>query len=91
MDPSAADRIRAHLASVERLRTQARDAGLDAAVSTIKRLQAQRFRGTYADVLNHPEQGRAARFFLDELYGDHDFRQRDAQFARIAAAIIAAG
>ena len=28
---------------------------------------------------------RAARFFLDELYSDADFAQRDAQFARIAA------
>lgn len=87
MELSAADRIRDHLASVERLRIQARDAGLDAAVSRIKRLQAQRFRGTYADVLQHPAQGLAARFFLDELYGDHDFHQRDTQFARIAGAI----
>jgi hypothetical protein len=87
MEPSAADRIRDHLASVNRLRSQARDAGLNAAVSTIKRLQARRFRGTYADVLRHPAQGPAARFFLDELYGDHDFQRRDAQFARIAGAI----
>lgn len=87
MEPSAADRIRAHLSSVERLRTQARDEGLDSAVSTVKRLQSRRFRGTYADVLEHPVQGLAARFFLDELYGDHDFHHRDAQFARIAGAI----
>lgn len=84
---SAADRIRAHLATVEALRTQARSDGVNAAVSTVKRLQAQRFRGTYADVLKLPVQGAAARFFLNELYGDHDFRQRDAQFGRIAAAI----
>jgi hypothetical protein len=87
MDTSAANRIRAHLTTVERLRAQTLDAGQDAAVSTIKRLQEQRFRGTYADVLRHPTQGPAARFFLDELYGDHDFRERDAQFARIATAI----
>jgi hypothetical protein len=87
MEASAADRIRAHLANVDTLRTQARSEGLDAAVSEVKRLQARRFRGTYADVLAHPVQGPAAQFFLDELYGDHDFRQRDAQFGRIAAAI----
>lgn len=87
MPASAADRIRAHLATVDTLRHQARVDGLDAAVSTVKRLQAGRFRGTYADVLAQPLQGPAARFFLDELYGDHDFRQRDAQFGRIAAAI----
>lgn len=87
MPSSAADRIRAHLDAVEALRGQARSGGIDAAVSTIKRLQARRFRGTYADMLSHPVQGPAARFFLDELYGDHDFRQRDAQFGRIASAI----
>ncbi|MDQ7743779.1 FFLEELY motif protein [Hydrogenophaga pseudoflava] len=87
MEASAADRIRAHLAAVDTLRSRARSAGLDAAVSTVKRLQAQRFRGTYADVLAHRAQGPAARFFLDELYGDHDFGQRDAQFGRIAGAI----
>lgn len=83
----AADRIRAHLATVDALRTQARSDGINAAVSAIKRLQAQRFQGTYADVLAHRVQGAAARFFLDELYGDHDFCQRDAQFGRIAGAI----
>jgi hypothetical protein len=87
MSSSAADRIRAHLVAVDTLRRQARSDGIDAAVSTVKRLQARRFRGTYADMLSHPVQGPAARFFLDELYGDHDFRQRDAQFGRIAGAI----
>ena len=29
----------------------------------------------------------AARFFLDELYSDKDYADRDAQFARIAGAI----
>jgi hypothetical protein len=29
----------------------------------------------------------ATRFFLEELYGDKDYAQRDAQFARIAPAI----
>lgn len=84
---SAADRIRAHLATVDALRTQASSKGIHTAVSEVKRLQAQRFQGTYADVLAHRVQGSAARFFLDELYGDHDFRQRDAQFGRIAGAI----
>lgn len=87
MEASAADRIRSHLATVDTLRSQARNAGLEAAVSAIKGLQARRFRGTYADVLAHPVQAPAARFFLDELYGDHDFGERDAQFGRIAGAI----
>ena len=37
--------------------------------------------------LADPRHAAATAFFLDELYGEHDFAQRDAQFARIASAI----
>lgn len=84
---SAADRIRTHLERVNQLRLQASTAGLDRAVNEVKRLQAQRFRATYADFLQHPVYAPATRFFLEELYGVHDFAQRDAQFARIAGAL----
>lgn len=87
MSDHTADRIRAQLAAVSALREQARDEGLNAAVSSVKCLQARRFRGTYADFLIDPVQGQATRFFLDELYGDHDFAGRDAQFGRIAGAL----
>lgn len=83
----AADRIRAQLATVSALREQAAGEGLAAAVSAVKRWQARRFRASYADVLGDRVQGPAARFFLEELYGDHDFAERDAQFGRIAGAI----
>ncbi|WP_374412847.1 hypothetical protein [Hydrogenophaga sp.] len=83
----AADRIRAQLALVQALRDEARSEGLAEAVRAVKRLQARRFRATYADALADPVQGPAARFFLEELYGDHDFVERDAQFGRIAGAI----
>jgi len=56
-------------------------------VGAIKRLQAQRFRATYADLLASSSHGPAARFFLEELYGDRDFSERDAQFGQIAGAI----
>ena len=85
--PSAADRIRTHLDRVAQLRQQARSAGLDRAVDDVKRLQAQRFRATYADFLKHPAYAPATHFFLEELYGVHDFALRDAQFARIAGAL----
>lgn len=84
---SAADLIRTHLARVSQLRAQAQAEGLHTAVGTIKQLQARRFRGTYADFLEHPRYAPATRFFLDELYGVHDFARRDAQFARIAGAL----
>jgi hypothetical protein len=84
---SASDLIRSHLARVSQLRAQAQAEGLQTAVDEIKHLQARRFRGTYADFLEHPRYAPATRFFLNELYGVHDFARRDAQFARIAGAL----
>jgi hypothetical protein len=84
---SASDLIRTHIARVGDLRAQARATGLQSAVEEIKELQARRFRATYADFLAHPRYSPATRFFLDELYGVHDFARRDAQFARIAGAL----
>lgn len=84
----AAHTIRESIGRVVALRDAARaDPALGAAVQAIKRLQAQRFAGTYADLLEQSSYCGATRFFLDELYGDQDFSQRDAQFARIADAL----
>jgi hypothetical protein len=84
----AARRIRDAVARVSRLRTQfeARPM-LGDAVVTVKRLQSRRFAGTYADLLQSGPYAQASRFFLEELYSDNDFAERDAQFARIAPAI----
>ena len=60
---------------------------LGAAVSAVKRLQALRFRRCYADLMASKDFGPAARFFLEELYGDADYAQRDQQFARIAGTL----
>lgn len=81
----AAQRIRASMSAVAALRSD-RDADrpLDGAVLTVKRFQARRFQGTYADLLAGPPYQDAAHFFLEELYGDKDYAERDAQFARIA-------
>lgn len=83
----AANRIREELQKVVHLREQAHSGALVAAVHDIKQLQARRFRGTYSDFLADPRHAAATRFFLEELYGEHDFAQRDAQFGRIAGAI----
>jgi hypothetical protein len=87
--PPAADTLRNHLAEVERLRQAAFTAPpqLQAALAAVRSVQVKRFHFTYADFLASPRHGQAARFFLNELYGSHDYRQRDAQFARIAGAI----
>lgn len=84
----AASKIRDAVAEVTTLRHERNnDPELAAAVVAVKRLQAQRFAGTYADMLSGGPYAGATRFFLDELYSDKDFAERDAQFARIAGAM----
>jgi hypothetical protein len=83
----AADQIRLQLQRVSHLRDQAQSAGLASAVHEVKQLQARRFRATYSDFLQSPRHAAATRFFLEELYGEHNFTERDAQFGRIAGAI----
>ncbi|MBC5763386.1 FFLEELY motif protein [Ramlibacter albus] len=84
----AAQRIRKAVAEVAHLREVGHDeTTLRAAVIDVKRLQARRFAGTYADMLGGGAFRAPARFFLDELYSDKDYAERDAQFARIAGAI----
>ena len=86
---TAADTMRDHLAQVEQLRQSAFNAppALREALAAVRLVQVRRFHFTYADFLASPRHGQAARFFLTELYGSHDYSQRDAQFARIAGAI----
>ena len=61
--------------------------GLTKAISDIKHLQARRFKGTYSDLLQTKQYAPAAQFFLDELYSDKDYSERDGQFSRIAGAL----
>lgn len=84
----AAETIRRAVAEVSQLR-QACDADLHLAnaVRMVKAVQARRFSGTYSDLLAPGPYAAAARFFLEELYSDRDYAERDAQFARIAGAI----
>lgn len=85
---NTAQTIRQAVADVERLREESRELpDIGAGVTLLKRFQARRFAGNYADLLASRSSGAAARFFLEELYGDRDFRDRDAQFARIAGAV----
>lgn len=84
----AADRIRRAVAQVNQIRehsTTHPDTG--AALRQVKALQGARFSATYQDLLASPVYRKAALFFLEELYGDRDFRERDDQFGRIAGAL----
>lgn len=83
--PAAA--IRANLERVAALRARASAQGEAGAVAQIKRWQALRFEHSYADFSAAPVSRPAVRFFLEELYGEHDFSQRDEQFGRIASAL----
>ena len=85
---NTAQTIRNAVAQVERLREESRSVpDIGVAVVRLKRFQAWRFSGTYADLLASPAYGAAARFCLEELYSERDYGERDAQFARIAGAV----
>lgn len=83
------NKILGHLATVasERANRDA-DAALAARVLALKSYQQRRFAQTYADLLQTPRYGPAARFFLEELYGPRDYRERDAQFARVVPTMV---
>jgi hypothetical protein len=67
---------------------RAGDAALAQRVLALKAYQQRRFSLTYADLLAAPRYEAVARFFLDELYGPHDFTERDAQLARVVPTLV---
>jgi len=84
MDESSAESLLKELRAVEAERARrTADPALGARVRALKAWQQRRFADTYADLLAHPRYEAATRFFLRELYGPDDYRQRDAQFARV--------
>jgi len=84
----AAQKIRSAVWQVEQLRQAgAQTPGLESAVTTVKHFQSTRFAGTYSDLLAGDRYAAAARFFLEELYSDKDYAERDSQFSRIAGAM----
>ena len=84
----ASTRIREALAQVSELRGMAlHNPALSSAVSEVKAIQARRFADTYQDMLASPVYSGCATFFLEELYSERDYSRRDAQFAKVAAAI----
>jgi hypothetical protein len=87
MDASA-QQIHDALQAVAQLRQQhAADPLLARAGAAVKRFQARRFQATYSDLLHSSRYKTAAAFFLQELYSDKDYAERDQQFARIASTI----
>lgn len=55
----------------------------------LKAWQAGRLAATYADLMADARYHAAAQFFLEELYGTHDFTRRDAELARVLPTLVA--
>lgn len=84
MDELSAESLLKELRAVDAERARrAADPALEARVQALKHFQQRRFAQTYTDLLANPRYEAATRFFLHELYGPDDYRQRDAQFARV--------
>ena len=58
-------------------------AGVERELGILQRWQSARLTRTYADLLASSRYRPAAEFFLDELYGGRDLRQRERDLARI--------
>ncbi|MDR7335475.1 FFLEELY motif protein [Roseateles asaccharophilus] len=88
MQAPSAESLLNELRAVDAERARrAADPELDERVQALKTWQQRRFAHTYADLLATPRYEAATRFFLHELYGPGDYRQRDAQFARVIPAL----
>ena len=83
-----ADSIRTAIAEVASLReSDANRPELARALGEVKSLQAARFESSYSDLLATTVYGPATRFFLEDLYGNVDFGDRDHQFSRISGSL----
>ena len=79
-----ANELRQHLHAAKALRRMANDAPEAARKRLILReWQAARLSRTYPDLLTSERFGKAAHFFLSDLYGPKDFSSRDEEVERI--------
>jgi hypothetical protein len=61
----------------------ARDQRTLLGVQALQHWQAQRLQSTYADFAAEPRYRAAIEFFLQDLYGPHDFTQRDRDLRKV--------
>jgi hypothetical protein len=79
-----ANELRQHLHAAKALRRMANDAPEAARRRLLLReWQAARLSRTYPDLLTSERFGKAAHFFLSDLYGPKDFSSRDEEVERI--------
>jgi hypothetical protein len=63
--------------------TIARDQRTLVGIQSFQHWHAQRLQRTYADYAAEPRYRAAIEFFLQDLYGPHDFAQRDRQLRKV--------
>lgn len=82
--------LREHLQTAKTLRQQA-NADADSARDRLRLRvwQAERLARSYADLLHSERYGKAAKFFLADLYGPKDFSSRDEEVERILPMLVA--
>ena len=82
--------LREHLQTAKTLRQQA-NADADSARDRLRLRvwQAARLARSYADLLHSERYGKAAQFFLADLYGPKDFSSRDEEVERILPMLVA--
>lgn len=89
---SGSEKIAAILSKLDAVNEErdlrARDPQLAARGHAVREYQARRFRRTYEDLLGDPTTRQAALFFLNELYGEQDFFERDRQFRRVVPGLV---
>ena len=57
--------------------------GITPQLQMLRTWQSQRLAQTHDDLLANPRYGPAGRFFLEDLYGPHDFSQRDQDILHV--------
>jgi hypothetical protein len=86
----SAEALRQHLQTAKTLRQQANaEANSARDRLRLRTWQAERLAGSYAHLLASERYGKAARFFLDDLYGPKDFSSRDEEVERILPMLLA--
>jgi hypothetical protein len=58
------------------------------ALKLLQRWQSRRLAQSFADLAEHPRFAAATRFFLEDLYGEHDFSARDQAVERVAPLLV---
>mgnify|MGYP001815146545 CR=1 FL=1 len=89
MSGAGAEQFRAMLARNHELAEKTREAGFPLAeFDLLQGWQLQRLMTTFDDLYRHDGYRHAVEFFVSDLYGGLDFRERDQEMGRVAPIMI---